>query len=345
MANSNETIKLDQAQSPLFVGIDVGGTNTKLGLLDSAGSKVAHLSIPTGADQGPETAVERIAESVSQLLKVGGAARNDVARIGLATPGPMDLTTGVLLTPGNLPTWWDFPIRDRVAEACQLPVRFANDANAAAYGEFWRGAGEAYHSMVMFTLGTGIGGGIIIGDLLIEGSHGAGGECGHILIDPREDAPRDSLGKTGTLEAFCGSYAVVARATEALASGRESSLHEFVNSQEGLTPRLIADAAEAGDALALDVVMDTARYLALGIVTLTHTIDPDCVVLGGAMTFGGEGHPLGEKFLQKVRDETTPRLFRSLRDEFRIGFAKLAGDAGYIGAAGLARLEHLQLDV
>jgi len=330
------------AEPPLFVGIDVGGTNTKLGLLDSAGNTLAHHSVATEAERGPEDAVERIAAAFKQLLGDAKVARQDVARIGLATPGPMDLTAGTLLTPGNLPTWWDFPIRDRVSEACGLPVRFANDANAAAYGEYWRGAGQAYHSMVMFTLGTGIGGGIVIGDLLVEGEHGCGGECGHILVDLRDDAPRDSLDKTGSLEAYCGSYGVVRRTTEALQAGGESKLTELHEAGQEITPLDIANAAEAGDPLALEIVMDTAHYLALGIVTLIHTIDPDSVVLGGAMTFGGAGHPLGEQFLQHVRDEVRPRIFLSLRDNLRIDFAQLGGEAGFIGAAGLARLEHLQ---
>ena len=114
----------------------------------------------------------------------------------------MDIAKGMILRPGNLPGWWDFPIRDRVSHHLGLPVTFANDANAAAYGEFWSGAGKQYHSLVLLTLGTGIGGGIIVGDTLIEGEHSCGSECGHILINPADDAPMDSLGKRGSLESY-----------------------------------------------------------------------------------------------------------------------------------------------
>jgi len=340
MPDSRQFVNRTEAQLPLFVGVDVGGTNIKLGLLDDQGSTLAYDTVPTEADRGPGDAAERMAAGVERLLQQAGAAKADVAHVGLATPGPMDLTTGMLLTPGNLPQWWHFPIREAVSQQCGLPVRFANDANAAAYGEYWRGAGAEFHSMVLLTLGTGIGGGIIVGDTLIEGAHGCGSECGHVLIDPSEAARIDSLEKTGSLEAYCGAYAIVARTIEALDAGRASMLAEVRSAGEEITPLAISHAAEAGDELALEVVMETARYLALGIVTLIHTIDPDSVVLGGGVHFGGAGHPLGEAFLQRVRDETRPRLLEALRDPLTIEFATLGGDAGYIGAAGLARLEH-----
>ena len=340
MPEQDPVVSQSAATLPLFIGIDVGGTNIKLGLVDDCGQSLAYHSIPTEPEAGPDHATRRMGDAISSLLDQAGASRSDVARVGLATPGPLDLGAGMLLNPGNLPSWSNYPIRDRVSQQCDMPVRYANDANAAAYGEFWRGAGSQYHSMILLTLGTGIGGGIIVGDMLIEGVHGCGGECGHVLIDPRDDAPRDSLGKSGSLESYCGSYGVVGRAEQALDAGRDSSLREIRSEGEPLTPLSIARAAEGGDVLARDVVLDTSRYLALGIVTLIHTIDPDSVVLGGAMTFGGAGHPLGEEFIQRVRDEVRPRIIKSLRECLNITFAQLGGDAGYIGAAGLARLEH-----
>ena len=335
MTSNKVTISIDQAHLPLYVGIDVGGTSIKVGVIDDVGQTLAYGVVPTRQEQGPDSAVQRLAEEVDRLLAEAGVKKESVARIGLATPGPLDLKEGVLLTPGNLQEWWNYPIRSRVSESCSLPVRYANDANAAAYGEFWCGAGADYHSMILLTLGTGVGGGIIIGDLLLEGAYGCGGECGHIIIDPNPDAPADTLGKTGSLESYCGSYAVVGRARKALEANASSQLASI----ESLTPLAISKAAEAGDKLAHEIVMETAHYLAIGIVTLIHTIDPDSVVLGGAMTFGGAGHSLGEEFIQRIREKVRPLLLSSLRDTLRIDFAKLGGDAGYIGAAGLARLE------
>ncbi len=343
MTGSKFIITLAEAEQPLFVGIDVGGTNIKLGLIDNRGSTLAYHSIPTEVDRGPDDAIARMAAGVNQLLEKAGAKKSAVARIGLATPGPMDIAAGMLLKPGNLPGWWDIPIRERVAKACDLPVRYANDANAAAFGEYWQGAGNNSRNMVLLTLGTGIGGGIVLDNYLVEGAHSCGAECGFIIIDFHPEARVDSQKLTGTLEGYCSSYGVVGRAREAMATGRDSSLAAVLKSVSGITPLAIAQAAEDGDPLALEVVMDTAKYLAIGIVTLIHTLDPDSVVLGGAMNFGGAGHPLGEKFIQRIRDEVRPRTLSALRESLRIEFARLGGDAGFVGAAGLARQEHRQI--
>ena len=338
MPDPAQFISPSAAQKPLFAGIDVGGTSIKLGLVDDLGRTLAYHSVPTESEAGAEDACRLMAAGIDRLVSDAGVEMSDVVRVGLATPGPIDISTGHIVSPGNLPEWWGFPIQGRLAEMSGLPVRFANDANAAAYGEFWCGAGKDIHSMVLLTLGTGVGGGIVVGDILLEGAHSCGGECGHILIDPSDDAPKDSLEKTGSLEAYCGSYGVTGRAQAAIRAGRDSSLTEIAKGRE-LTPLDIAQAAEAGDAMAHEVVMNTARYLGLGIVTLIHAVDPDNVVLGGAMTFGGAGHTLGEEFLQAVIDATRPRLLPPLRDSLQIEFAQLGGDAGYIGAAGLARVE------
>ncbi len=340
MPDSSQFTPVADAQKPFFAGIDVGGTNIKIGLVDDLGRTIAYHTIPTEAERGPEDATCRMAEGVALLVEQAGISMDDVARVGLATPGPLTLDTGMLLTPGNLPGWWNFPIRDRVSQQCGKPVRYANDANAAAYGEYWCGAAADCHSMVLLTLGTGIGGGIVVRDLLIEGAYGCGSECGHILIDSSAGARCDSLDKAGSLEAYCGAYGVVGRTNDLLDAGVESSLTQVRAESGEITPLDIAQAAEAGDDIARQVVMDTARYLALGLVTLIHTIDPDSVVLGGAMNFGGAGHPLGEEFLQQIVDEVRPRLLPALQETLNISFAKLGGDAGYIGAAGLARLEH-----
>jgi glucokinase len=330
-------------QKPCFLGIDVGGTNIKTGLIDFTGRTLAYHSMPTEEHKGAEDACRRIGALFPTLVAEAGIVATDVLRAGLATPGPMDLPKGLILRPGNLPGWWDFPIRDRMSHHLGIPVTFANDANAAAYGEYWRGAGTNFHSMVLLTLGTGIGGGIIVGDLMIDGAHSCGSECGHILVNPFDDAPMDSLGNRGSLESYANASALVARTLAALNAGAKSSLAEQRATLESITPRVIAEAAEQGDELARGAIMETAHWLAIGIVSLVHTIDPDAVVLGGAMTFGGHASPLGREFLQRIRGEARPRLLEPLRDKLVIEFASLGGDAGYIGAAGLARHEQRRL--
>ena len=336
---STSEISPGEAQ-PYFVGVDVGGTNIKIGLVDSNGHTLAYESMPTEQERGAEDACDRMARVVHALLEQAGVNKDDVARAGIATPGPMDIAAGMILRPGNLPGWSDFPIRERFSKHLALPVAFANDANAAAYGEYWRGAGAQFHSLVLLTLGTGVGGGIIVGDTLIEGEHSCGGECGHILVNPSDDAWKDSLDKSGSLEAYTNAAAVVRRATEALAAGEFSTLSKRRAAGDEITPRIVAEEAERGDLVARRVVMETARWLGIGIVSFIHAIDPDAVVLGGAMTFGGAANPLGREFLQHIRDTVRPRVLEPLRDTVKIEFASLGGDAGYIGAAGLARLEH-----
>ncbi len=334
------TAKIESAHKPYYVGIDVGGTNIKFGLVDDQGQTLAYHTTPTEQDRGAEDACLRIGNVVQKLVEDAGASMSDVAQAGLATPGPMDIAVGMILRPGNLPGWWDFPIRDRVSHHTGLPVTFANDANAAAYGEFWCGAGAQYHSLVFLTLGTGVGGGIIVGDTLIEGEHSCGSECGHILINPADDAPMDSLGKRGSLESYTNASAVVDRAHAALGSLGVTSLAKRRAAGEEITPRMIAEEAERGDEVARHVIMETAYWLGIGIVTFIHTIDPDAVLLGGAMTFGGDDSPVGREFIQTIRDVVRPRILEPLRDTVKIEFASLGGDAGYLGSAGLARLEH-----
>lgn len=324
--------------SPVYAGVDIGGTNTKIGLVDDNAKTLAYESIPTEAPKGPEDAASRVAATLEDLAAEAGVSNDDVVAVGLASPGPMDLSTGMLLCPGNLPEWHNTPLRDLFAEATGKPVNYENDANAAAYGEYWAGAGDRFDSLVMITLGTGVGGGIILDDKVVDGAHSCGGEIGHIIIDSAEDAPLNSLGIRGSLEGYCGSYGVVGRAKAAISDRYvETSLRDTIDSGEELTPLLVANAAEAGDEVAMKVVMETARYLAIGIVSSVHTVDPQAVVIGGALTFGGAGHVLGEKFLAEVRKQTTARLIPSLRGQKAIEFAKLGGKAGYIGAAGLAR--------
>jgi glucokinase len=343
MSQSPQSISVQEAKRPLFVGIDLGGTNIKVGLVDDLGRTIRSLSVPTLIERGAEDGSRRMGDAARQVVADAGLSISDVARAGLGTPGTMDIAAGILLEPVNLPSWRNFPIRDRVAHHAGLPVTYANDAGAAAYGEFWVGSGRELHSMVIFTLGTGIGGGIIIGDLSIDGEHSHGAECGHIIIDFRDDARMCGCGHQGHLEAYGSATAVIKRTQEALDTGRSSSLAGRLAEGAELSPLLIAEQAEAGDALSLEIVMETARYIGIGAVSMMHTIDPTGIVLGGAMTFGGADAPLGRRFLERVREEVRRRALPIPAKTTSVEFAQLGGDAGYIGAAGLARLEYRRL--
>jgi len=342
MPHDRRLIARDEAKPPFFVGIDLGGTAVKIGVVDDLGRPLFWHSIATEVARGPEDAARRMGEAVRAGIRGAGLEPAEVARVGLGSPGTLDFRAGVMITPTNFPGWGGFPIRDRVAQHAGLPASIANDASAAAYGEFWVGSGRGYHSLVMLTLGTGVGCGIIIGDLILEGENGHGTECGHIIIDCAKDARRCSCGQLGHLESYASANGVIARAKDAIAAGRTTSLGKRLADGAELSPLLVAEEAEAGDPLSLDLVLETGSYLALGIVSLMHTIDPTGVLIGGAMTFGMHESELGRRFLGHVRAEVKRRTFPTLAERTLIDYASLGPDAGFIGAAGIARVDHFK---
>jgi glucokinase len=230
-----------------------------------------------------------------------------------------------------LKPWRNVPVRDHVQKVFNLPTAFQNDANAAAFGEFWAGAGRDAHSIVLFTLGTGVGGGVIVGDVVLEGEHSHGAEIGHMKIEVTN--PRQcGCGRFGCLEAYASATAVVKRSLEALSlKGVNSPLKELRNKEGGLTARDVFEAAADGDMLADTVVEDTAYYLAVGAMNMMHTIDPDMVVFTGGMIAAGEA------FLQRIRGFVKELAFPVPAERTAICYASLGSDAGYIGAAACGR--------
>ncbi len=327
---------------PLFVGVDVGGTNIKIGVVDDNGDRLAYTKFPTQADQSPEKSLVRIEAVVQELLDGAGLKKDDVVAVGLGTPGPMDIARGMILTPFNMPGWHNFPIRDALSKALDKPVTFTNDANAAAFGEYWIGSGRRYGSMVLITLGTGVGGGIIIDDVSIDGAHSHGSEIGHICIDTGLDALVCPCGKPGHLEAYASATGIVNRAKEALRSHPESSMLDCNAESSPLSALMVSEAAEAGDQLALELVSETAMYLGRGIAQLAHVVDPEAFILGGAVDFGGADTALGRSFLDGIVTEAKRLTFPVVAEEMHVSFAQLESDAGYVGAAGLARAEFMK---
>ena len=237
-----------------------------------------------------------------------------------------------------LPEWQHTPIRQLVADRLNKPTILQNDANAAAYGEFQSGAAREVNSLVLWTLGTGIGCGIIIGDTIIEGADSHGAECGHIIIET-DNGRYCSTGQYGTLEAYASANSLVTRCREQLAMGSRSTLSARLEAGDELTPVLICEAAEDGDQLANNLIMETARYLGVGTTTLIHVINPQMVLFGGAMTFGRLETRTGRRFSDRVREEVRMRAFAVPAENTVIEYACLGGDAGFIGAACCARLE------
>jgi len=329
---------VSQAKTPLFFGIDVGGTGIKIGLTDDQGATLDFIAIETLEPQGPADAMRRVNLACEEILKRSGLRKNQVVRSGLGTPGSQDIRKGLLLEPPNHPHWHNFPIVKCLEDELQMPVSYANDANAAAFGEFWVGTGKVHDSMVLLTLGTGVGGGVIIDNELIVGQNSFGGECGHMIIDPSPNARLCAWGGgRGHLEAYASASGVTARARDELRAGAPSSLASEI---EKITAKRIYEAAEQGDAWSLSFIEQTGGYLAIGITSMVHMVDPGLVVLGGAMNFGGPNSKTGQRFLESVRKGFQERTFKNVKAGTSIEFASLGADAGYIGAAGIARSDY-----
>ena len=324
-----------------FVGIDLGGTNIKVGVLNDAGETLAYLSTPALVERGADDATQRMAKTVDEAIAKAGLKKEDVAQVGLGSPGTLDLKTGSLIRPSNLPGWDFFPIRDRLSEYCGLPVTFAHDGPAAAFAEYWVGAGKDEEGLILLTLGTGVGCGIVLNGHVWNGTHSHGGEAGHNLIDTSENARWCKCGQRGHLEAYASATGVANRTIEYVEAEFKTSLTERVRSRErnDAIPKMVFEEAEKGDELAIRIVKETARYLSHGMISLIHTLDPSMILLGGAMTFGGYETETGKLFLKTVEEETRSRIFLHLAERLKIGYAKLGNRAGYIGAAGLARQE------
>jgi glucokinase len=326
-------------QKPLYAGVDVGGTNIKVGVVDDNGVVVDHCKFPTpknSSDGGFDGAVELM----DRLLQKNGFDQDDVAAVGLGTPGPLDLKNGILTTPVNMPGWRDVPVRQMLADATGKPVTYSNDAGAAAFGEYWVGGGRDYESMVLLTLGTGVGGGIIYNGMSIDGAQGLGSEVGHMIIDNSDEARMCNCGIAGHLEAYTSATGVVNRTTELLPNYPDSKLMDLIGETSALSALMVSNAADAGDELAIRIVDETADYLARGIAILAHVINPEAFVLGGAMNFGGTKSKMGRRFLNETVAKARRLVFPDAAKHLTVDFAKLEGDAGFIGAAGLARESH-----
>lgn len=334
------TTEAHSAQKPFFIGVDVGGTGIKLGVVDNEGKTIATSRIDTEPSAGYHLGLKRISAAVDQLLEKAKIQRSDVARIGLGVPGIINLAEGRLINAPNLQSWSNVLIRDDLANLTKFSVTLCNDANAAAFGEFWIGAGRVHESLVLITLGTGVGGGIVLHGRPLSGAHDFGGEFGHLILDPSPKAWMCGCGRPGHIEAYCGTAGIKRRVLEMLKEDQQSTLTTLIRTKKDFSPRDIYDAAVAGDAVAKDVILETAQYLATAITSMLHLIDPEVVLIGGAVTFGGAGDKIGELFINGIRQEVRSRILAVLADKFKIEYATLGAAAGYIGAAGVARVEH-----
>ncbi|MBE0594568.1 MAG: ROK family protein, partial [Gemmatimonadales bacterium] len=289
------------------VGVDIGGTNIVVGTVPEDGSRVLGIRKErTLVREGPDAVVAQIARMVRDSLTLTGTALGaealDVAGVGIGAPGPLDTRNGIVLLTPNL-GWRDFPLRDRVRDAVGLPAALDNDANCAIFGEWWRGAAAGADIVVGLTIGTGIGGGIVLDGEIFHGASDIAGEIGHMTID--STGRRCKCGNYGCLEAYASGTAIAERAVEGMESGALSRLATYVDGDlSAITAQIVYDAAHDGDDYALEVIHDTARFLGAGVANLINIFNPEIVVICGGVTAAGE------RLFKPLAAEVARRAFR-----------------------------------
>ncbi len=312
----------------VYIGIDLGGTNIAVGAVDEEGRILAECSVKTLAQRPFTEIVKDMAGCVIRVMKQGGFTEKDVHSVGIGIPGVAD-ERGVVLNCANL-GWFNEPLAAEMGKYFSIPVFIGNDANVAALAESYAGVSKGCHSSVMITLGTGVGGGIVIDGKAWNGAHGRGGEMGHMTLVP--DGVPCTCGNNGCVERYCSATALIRMAKQECQAYPDSLiLKKAGGDPERVNAKLVIDAAKEGDAPALRVFNSFVYYLALTINNITAFLDPDVIVLGGGVSHAG-------KFLLDSVRALLPRyqIFKALPIP-RLEIASLGNEAGIIGAAMLGK--------
>jgi glucokinase len=312
----------------ITVGVDLGGTAIKAGLVDPQGKILRDTTVPAEADQGPTHVIEQIAKSVHQLIDSSSYTKREYAGIGVGSPGSVDLDGGTVKYPPNFPGWTVVRLGDALHREFGFHVEVDNDANAAAVGEAKLGAGIGHKDFIMVTLGTGVGGGLILGGKIFRGTFGGAGELGHITID--HNGPLCNCGNRGCVEAYVGAKYLTRRAIQKVKRNRKSKILSLVgNNARDIDPKIISLAAQAGDATARDILAETGKYLGIGLATVVNLLDVRLIIIGGGIARAGK--PLFDPIKESVRQH----VLTPMRDGLEVLPAKLGNSAGILGAAAL----------
>jgi glucokinase len=313
----------------LLIGIDLGGTNIKIGCFNAHLKLLKKTSITTDADTGPQAVIKKMLAAIDKLVKESGFKLSDISAAGIGTPGPADYKAGIITNPTNMPTFKNVPITQRLSDALHCPVAFDNDANVACFGEFVAGAGKGVSDIVFFTLGTGIGAGIISEGKLLRGSGGNAAELGHTIIYP--DGRLCNCGQKGCAEAYASASNTAKRAAEALHAGEKATLKKVLDKNGQITCKDVYDHLKAGDKLAKKITDETAKALAILCINALHTAEPQRIVFAGGMIAAGD------ILLNRIKDYFNEQIWKLKKETVEICFSTLGEDAGIIGAAALAK--------
>jgi glucokinase len=307
------------------IGVDLGGTSIKLGVVTNTGRIISKISVRTEAEKGPKKVIENIISSIRDMT---GKSNYKISGIGIGCPGVVTPGKGIVENPPNLPGWEKVNIGKIMYQEFKRPVFVDNDANAAAIGELIFGSGKKYKSFIMITLGTGVGGGIVINKKIYHGDFGAAGEIGHISID--YNGPKCNCGSYGCIEAYAGNLYLRERVRTELRKHPESKIWKLINNDlSKVSPRNVQLAAETGDAFAKSVIEELGVHLGSAFASLCNVLDISVFIIGGGIA--GFGKPLFDSIKQTI----AKRVMAPIRPRVRVLPAKLKNDAGIKGASAL----------
>lgn len=313
-----------------LVGSDIGGTTIKMAFINQNGEIIYKWEIPTNINEKGKNIPKEMAKSIDQTLSELGQEKQKLIGIGVGAPGPVNLGNGSIDVAVNL-GWNNFPLKDLLEMGTSLPVIVDNDANAAAIGEMWKGAGQGSKDLLCITLGTGVGGGIISNGQIVHGINGAGGEIGHITSLVEDGAPCN-CGKTGCIETIASATGIVRLAIEELSfTETPSRLRDFYNEHQILSSELVFEVANEGDELANRVIGKVTLYLGLALAHLANGLNPEKIIIGGGVSKAGDALlvPLKEQFARFA----FPRVLQGVE----LANATLGNDAGIMGGAWLVK--------
>ncbi|MFD3447237.1 ROK family glucokinase [Microbacteriaceae bacterium 4G12] len=315
-----------------LIGVDLGGTSVKMAFITTHGEIVHVWEIDTNKSDKGSHIPKDIATSIEQTLEQLNVTKSKLIGIGMGAPGPVNFKDGSIDVAVNV-GWDNFPLKETLEKETSLPVVVDNDANIAAIGEVWKGAGQGAKDVICVTLGTGVGGGIIVNGEIVHGANGASGEIGHITSVPEGGSPCN-CGKTGCLETIASATGIVRLAIEELSSTNEAGiLRAIYNEQQTVSAKQVFDAANEGDTIANKVIAKVAFHLGLALANVANGLNPEKIVIGGGVSKAGDTLliPLKEQFVRFA----FPRVAKAAE----LSIATLGNHAGVIGAAWLAKEE------
>jgi glucokinase len=314
-----------------IVGVDLGGTTTKLAFINRNGEIVHKWEIPTDNSNEGQNITFNIANAIDQKLTELNEDKSKLAGVGMGAPGPVDYDTGVILNVVNLGWKDNFPLQASLESLTGLPAVIENDANCAALGEMWNGAGKGAKDLVCVTLGTGVGGGVIANGNIVQGINGAAGEIGHITSIPFGGSPCN-CGKSGCLETIASATGIVRLAVIELSKAEaKGELTDLFTSNGRVTAKDVFDCARNGDDLAKKILDEVAFHLGFALANIANTLNPEKIVLGGGVSRAGD------ILVNAVKVNFSLFAFSSVRESTNLTLATLGNDAGVIGAAWLIK--------